>query len=146
MGMRVRVGNTNAALLRGEEDLNLWSEEELIRGQRKSKRGRWEGKPPTVVPRAIHDELVRRRLGQAGELLRESLVDAVVLLRTVVTDDDAAYSDRIKAAQLIMDRVMGRAPETVKLEVEPAWAQAIRGALVTQIVSNDVIDVRAAGA
>lgn len=129
---RIGVGNTNLAILNGDEDLSLWDDEELIRGQRRDRNGRWSGRPPKVVPTAVHAELVRRRLSKAGELLRESLVDAVLLLREVVTDDDADYGDRIKAASLIIDRVMGRAPEnmTIKVEHEPPWAVAIRAALV----------------
>jgi hypothetical protein len=128
---RVRVGKTNLAILNGDEDLSLWSEEELIRGQRRDRNGRWSGRPPKIVPAAVHNELVRRRLSAAGEVLRESLVDAVTLLREVVQDKDALYSDRIRAANLIMDRVLGKAPEQVRLSVseEPPWAIAIRAAI-----------------
>lgn len=52
--MRVRVGNTNTAILSGEEDLSLWSEEELVRGRRRAKNGKWVGRPPAVVPKALH--------------------------------------------------------------------------------------------
>ena len=141
MGKRVRVGNTNAAILNGEMDLSVWGDEELVRGYRKDKNGRWSGRPPTIVPRAIHDELVKRRLAQAGEMLRESLVDAVVLLRTVVTDEEAQYSDRIKAAALIMDRVMGKAPDKLTVEIEPLWAQALRTAVVPIGIVNNAHDV-----
>lgn len=141
MGMRVRVGNTNTAILRGDMDLSVWSEEELIRGQRRAKDGRWTGRPPAVVPKAIHDELVKRRMSKAGEMLRDSLVDAVELLRQVILDDDAQYSDRIKAAQLVMERVMGKSPERVEIAVEPPWATALRHALVDVDVVGTVIDV-----
>jgi hypothetical protein len=128
---RVGIGMTNLAILNGDEDLSLWSEEELIRGQRRAKNGKWQGRKPKVVPVAVHNELVRRRLSQAGELLRESLVDAVTLLREVVQDEEAQYSDRIKAATLIMDRVMGKAAEhvTLTLQEEPPWAKVIRAAI-----------------
>jgi hypothetical protein len=130
---RVRVGKTNLAILNGEHDLSLWDDEELIRGQRRDRNGRWSGRPPKVVPSAVHAELVRRRLSKAGEVLRESLVDAVTLLRQVVQDEDAQNSDRIKAANLIMDRVLGKAPEhvTFTLQEEPPWAVAIRAAIGT---------------
>jgi hypothetical protein len=126
---RVRVGAVNTAILSGKLDLSVWGEDELIRGQRRAKNGKFQGRPPKIVPKAIHDELVRRRLSKAGDLLDESIVDAVLLLRQVVTDDEAQYADRIKAAQLIMDRVMGRAPQTVRLEVEPPWVAALAGAI-----------------
>jgi hypothetical protein len=128
----VFIGETNQAIMRGDEDLTLWDDEELIRGQRRDRNGRWSGRPPKVVPTAVHGELVRRRLSKAAELLRESVVDAALLLREVVTDEDADYGDRIKAANLIIERVMGKTPESllVKVEHEPPWAVAIRAALV----------------
>ncbi len=100
-GRRIQVGKANAAILDGTADLSLWDEEELLRGQRKSRNGKFQGSPPKMVPKKIHDELVKRKLSRAYELLNESIVDAVLVLREVVTDDEADYSDRIKAATLI---------------------------------------------
>lgn len=65
----VWVGKANSAILAGTEDLSLWSEEELLRGQRRGKNGRWVGPRPKVVPTAIHQELVQRRMLNAHDLL-----------------------------------------------------------------------------
>src|SRR5688500_3570828 len=65
----IHVGKSNTAILRGEADLSSWSEEELIRGQKRSASGRWQGRPPKVVPKALHDELVKRKMSKAYELL-----------------------------------------------------------------------------
>lgn len=70
----IRVGESTVAILNGEEDVSLWSDEELTRGQRKDKNGTWVGRPPTVVPKALHDELVRRKMSKAFELLRDNVV------------------------------------------------------------------------
>lgn len=132
----VYIGNTNQAILSGEADLSIWTDEELMRGQRRDRNGKWGGRPPKVVPTAIHNELVRRRLSKAGELLNESVVDAVQLLRKVVVDDDANYADRIKAAVIIMERVMGKTPDRVELtaEVKP-WEVALRNGIVRTVSS-----------
>ena len=50
MRARVRMSDTNTAILRGELDLTAWSEEELIRGQRRARNGHFQGRPPRVVP------------------------------------------------------------------------------------------------
>lgn len=139
----IRVGKTNEAILNGDMDLTAWSEEELLRGQRRAHTGRFTGRPPKVVPMAVHNELVRRRMSKAADLLNESIVDAVLLLRQVVTDEEAAYTDRIKASQLILDRVMGKAPERIELSLEPPWATALRAAMNTPVLSpNGTIDVQ----
>jgi len=130
----VYVGKTNQAILAGEADLSIWTEEELMRGQRRDKNGKWGGRPPKVVPTAVHNELVRRRLSKAGQLLNESVVDAVKLLQKVVVDEDANYADRIKAAVIIMERVMGKTPDRVEIsaEVKP-WEIALRNGIVTTV-------------
>src|SRR4051812_38504065 len=77
---KITLGKSNLAILSGEADLSLWTEEELIRGQRRAANGRWMGRPPKVVPKAVHDELVKRKLSKAYDLLDESIYDAVAVL------------------------------------------------------------------
>ncbi|HWJ62106.1 MAG TPA: hypothetical protein VNS19_09045 [Acidimicrobiales bacterium] len=130
-GTSISLGKTNAAILSGEEDLTLWSEEELVRGQKKGKNGRWTGRKPKVVPTAVHHELTRRRMGQAYELMREDLVAAVQVLGDVVRDSEASNRDRLRAAELIMDRVLGKATERVEVKLAPEpWEQLLVGSVV----------------
>lgn len=128
MSGRIRVGNTNLALMRGDEDVREWSDEELIRGQRRAKNGKWAGRPPGVVPKVVHDELVRRKLSKAYELMNDNLNDAVALLGEIVRDPTAENRDRLKAADMIIDRVMPKQIQPIALvdEPEPRWAAALR--------------------
>lgn len=139
----IQIGKANMAILNGTEDLSLWDEEELLRGQRKSRNGKFHGRPPTVVPKAVHDELVRRQMEQAVIEMRESLVPAVKLLRQVVEDEEADYGYRIRAAQLIIERLMGKTPERVQLSVAPPWAVALETMIETarpQLMQAEVIE------
>lgn len=138
---KVSIGKTNMAILSGEEDLSIWSEEELIRGQKKGKNGRWTGRKPKVVPAVIHNELTRRRMGEAYDVMRDDLVGAVQLLGVVVRDPDASNRDRLKAAELIMDRVLGKATERVEVKLSPEpWEQLV----VDGIVDFGIIDTTGA--
>ncbi len=114
----------------GEEDYSDWTDDDLCRGYRSPR----STKLPARIPRAIHDELVRRKLSKAYDLLRDSLVDAVRVLIEIVQSPAASEADRIRAATLIMDRVMGKAPEqiNVSVEQEPPWAVAIRDMYASQ--------------
>ena len=134
----VYPGRATMAILEGSEDLSLWDEEELLRGQRRGKNGTWSGRPPKVVPKAIHDELVRRKMSKAHDLLRDNLVAAVEVLVGIAKDKRAQNSDRLKAASLIMDRVLGKVPDHVVLteDQEPAWAKAIRAGMVQAIIAQ----------
>lgn len=135
----VRVGIMGTRILTGQEDLTLWSNEELIRGKRRDKNGGWMGREPVVVPKAIHDELVKRTLDEAHTEMVNSLVDAVKLLGTVVNDTKADNKDRLTAAKMIIDRTMGREPLRVDVQVRAAWEDALEGAVVTVGELGEVI-------
>ena len=136
------LGQTNAAILRGEDDVSAWDDEELLRGQRRNKNGKWSGKAPTVVPKAIHDEWLNRRMRAAHDLLQESTLDAIQVLKDVMGDPDADAAVRVKAASLIIDRVLGKTPERIDLRADERkpWEDAIVAALVVPSASG-VLDV-----
>lgn len=145
----VRVGKMNTKIMTGQEDLSVWSDEELKRGQRKDKNGRWQGRPPSIVPKAIHDEMVRRTMEKAATMMNDNLEAAVACLVDIVKGADVEDKDRIKAASMIIDRVMGRTPEKVELtaQVKP-WQTAVQGGIVRVPRSalpaadeEDIIDV-----
>ncbi len=92
-----------------------------------------------------HREAVAVTLRNAQKLLNESTLDAVRLLGDVVRNPCAKDSDRIKAANIILDRVLGKTPEHITVDVhEPPWAMAIRDMYRTQgplqVGPGDVID------
>lgn len=137
---RVRVGKTNLAILNGDEDVRQWSDEELRRGQRRDKNGGWVGRPPRIVPKAVHDELVRRQYDEAATILRDSLVDAVKLFAEIVRDPQADPAVRLKAANIIVERVVGRTP--LNIRVESKWEAAIAASIVS--LPADAIEAHAA--
>lgn len=128
----VRVGPANTKVLTGEDDLSEWDDEELRRGQRRDKNGRFQGRAPVIVPKRIHDELVRRTIAGAGKLLQENLTVAVEMLIEVVKGQDTEDKDKIKAIGMVMDRVMGKTPEKVEHVGEtPKWQIAMQNGIVT---------------
>lgn len=153
---RLRVSPSTVAILNGDEDLSLWSDEELIRGQRKDKNGRWLGRPPLVVPQAVHAERARRLMGKAHELLRESTVDAVTLLRDVINNVDAPLALRVQAADLVLSRTL---PKNVAVHVglsagesEPLFLRILRNSVVSLVPGelgsgddSDIIDAEIVG-
>lgn len=132
---RFQPGRVNAAILAGDEDLTQWTDEELTRGQRRDRNGNWGGRPPVMVPSVVHQELTSRRMAEARELLKENTLAAVNVLIEVATDKDAPASDRVKAAGMILDRTLGRAPINLVVDAEPPWAKAIRHSTLS-IVSD----------
>lgn len=127
----VTVSPTTAGILAGELDLSSWSLEELRRGQLRGSDGKWHGRPPQVVPKAIHDELVKRKMSKAFDLLRSNTYKAVKVLAEIATDKSADPAVRVKAASEILDRALGKAPEHVSLDIEmQPWQRAIAQSIV----------------
>lgn len=126
----VRVGAANTAVLVGADDLSDWSMEELKAGKRNDINGGNRGVNPVIVPKKIHDELVRRTLDEAAKKLRENLDVAVSALTEIVADKTVDAKDRLKASQMIIDRVMGKNPETIKVSGDAKWEQALQAGIV----------------
>ena len=141
-GKNISLGKTNVAILNGHEDLSLWSEEELMRGQRMDRHGRWSGRPPKVVPTAVHRELTNRRMGEAFDLLRDNLVGAVQVLGTIAQDPQAPAKDRIRASEIIIERVLGKQPQAIAIVNEP-WQDLLVEAIVSgyeDVIEAEVVD------
>ena len=125
----IQLGKTNLAILAGDEDVRAWDDEELLRGQRRDRNGKWGGRPPKVVPKVVHDELVRRKLRKAYELLADSVEAAVRVLVEIATDDQADPAVRVKAATTILDKALPPKPVDVHLTHEPKWQVALEGGI-----------------
>jgi hypothetical protein len=139
---KVSVGGRNARVLNGQDDLSDWTDEELIRGQKKAKNGRWSGRRPVVVPLALHQELNNRRLNKAKEILSGSIVRAAEVLREVMDDPYAENRDKLKAAELVFKTITGRADFVLQVEAAPEKWQELLATSIVAIDSDDyVLDV-----
>jgi len=121
-------------------DLSGWSDEELRRGFRRDRNGGWSGRPPKVVPKRLHDELVKRVTDQAGRELRDNLVGAVRLYARVFQDNEAPLATRLAAADRIVDRVLGKAPVTVAASVTVQPWMEILDKIVMKDGADDIED------
>jgi hypothetical protein len=78
-----------------------------------------------------HNEDIAKTLRKAENICRKNTLDAVKLIGQVVRDPAAKDSDRLKAAGMILDRVWGRAPEHVTVDLhQPPWAVALRDMMI----------------
>lgn len=131
----VRIGAAATRIITGQDDLSEWDDEELRMGQRRDKNGRFQGRVPKIIPKAIHDELVRRTLSDANELMRENLPAAVQVLVKLAKSNAVEPKDRLRAVNMIMERVMGKSPDKVEISGTSPWLVALQGGIVT--VDND---------
>ncbi len=128
----VEISPASAAVLHGEVDLSIFDDEELLGGRKRSADGSFKGRPPQVLPTEFLHELNRRRFSRAHALLASSLEDTIRMLLSIVNSEESADSDRIKAAEILLDRTLGKPTERVQLGIdgEPKWQRLVATAIV----------------
>lgn len=113
----VRVSGRMAQLLRGEITVDDLDDEELRRGQLRSANGTFSGHPNDMVPREMHDEMMRRLLRRGQDKIRKNFFDAVDTIVDVMnnSEEDAL---RLKAATYLYERLAGKTPEKLEISGE----------------------------
>lgn len=106
------------ALERGDVDLDDWDNEELKRGYRRARDGTFRGRPPNVIPRVVHQELVARVKSKVQQEMLMVMDESVVpVLRDAMRGnlDPETAQVQLRAAQWLYERVFG--PDPIKVEV-----------------------------
>lgn len=112
---------------------------ELARGQLMDKNGNFTGRPPTVVPRAFFDACIRELLKRGSELYKENYISAINAMTAIANDTNAKASDRIKAAEFVIQRLEGKVPDKLEVTVsDNPFAQMVEGA-IAEIQSDAAI-------
>lgn len=105
-----------------------WDDEEILRGrQRNASGGFSRGLLQTRHPNDEHAEHIQRVLSEGLTLLRSNLPSAIRTLAEVCNDKNAPSAARVRAAELILDRVLGKAPQTVHITGTSPFEQLIAG-------------------
>lgn len=111
---------------------------ELARGTLADKNGNFQGRPPKFVPRQFLNACTRELLRRGGEMYRGSYVDAIEAMTTIANDPRQKASDRIKAAQFVIERIEGKVPERVVVSAEDPWQVALEG-MVAEVAEDAAI-------
>jgi hypothetical protein len=139
-GRNISLGKRNAAILNGEEDLTQWTDEELIRGQRRDKNGNWGGRPPKFIPAQVRREQNRRKITKGVDILSDSIVRAAEIFKEVMDDPEAENRDKLRAAEFVLKLVAGRADFEISVHAaEDPWLTVLRGSIVEVVaIDSDV--------
>lgn len=151
----VRVSPRMADLIAGETDLSQWTDEEVVRGQARSKRGMFEGRPPSVVPRALYEEFVRRQLEKGFSQLMADLPELVAVMLDLAKDETLDPALRLRAADMALDRVLGKPRERHDIDLgiapapeRPSYEQVLNAVVIRRgadewdghVVDAEVVD------
>lgn len=133
----VNVGKGTIDVLTGKEDLTKWSDEELMMGLRphnnRSGNRRGMALQPRVIPVEIYQELASRIVSRVRHRFAAELEYAVNEHIKIIKApfDVVPASVKLKAIELLYDRVMGKAEEHVQIDVRNTkWHRAIAMGIV----------------
>lgn len=143
---KIRISPTTADVLEDPTLVEDWDDEELRQGRRRASDGTFRGRPPIVVPTACYREIVRRQMAAAQMKMAVHLESAVDTLVAIAESPRADDSARIKAATIIMERIMGKEAQTINLKSEqPLFLGIIQGGIVStgtpqELDDPDIVD------
>ena len=136
----VQPGTYNSrtlALLAGDLPVEDLDDEELARGMCRNEDGTFPKRDPEMVPKVIHDRMMRHLMERAEEGLRRGLMDCVEAMVGIAGNDAVAPGDRMRAATFVIERVMGKTPERVLVGQEKPFEvvldKIVRGPRTRQI-------------
>ncbi len=109
------------SLLTGEIDVADLDEEELARGQCRNESGTFDKREPEMVPKSMHDRMMRELFARSDERLREGLLDAVHTMLEICNDPEVEPGVRVRTAQWIFERLRGKVPETIVFSQEKPY-------------------------
>ena len=107
-------------------------DDEISRLQLKRMDGTWNpGPKPRVVPISIAKTHAQALVQRNDKYTREVLLKTTQTFIDVLDDDMASHADKMKAAQYLQERVIGKVPDKVQMtaEVKP-WEGLVEDILV----------------
>ena len=126
----IRLQGRYALFIAGKITVEDLDDEELSRGQLRALDGSFRGRPPKVVPVELVQAMRREWLNRANTRLREALLEKGIGTLVMLADDariDPAV--RLKAAQMIIERTMGKVPDKIEVVAEDPIEALFRGIL-----------------
>lgn len=110
----VDVEGKMAQLITGELKVEDMDNEELARLQFRDRNGGFTGRPPANIPTVLVNKMRAELFKRTNGVMAESLHDAVTELARIAIEAEKE-GDRVKAIQMLLDRLQGRVPEKVEL-------------------------------
>lgn len=125
-----------------QSDVKDWDDIELQYGRRRDKNGTLTGRPPSFIPKACHQELMRRYHARVEFMMTKALPEVIPELIAIAKGHKVAQQDQVRAMNMLIERTMGKVVEHVQMTVDQPWKDALSAAMVgTDAQAAEVIDV-----
>lgn len=120
-----------AALLDGTLTVKDLDDEELDKMQIRGKGGTFGGRH-AAIPSHIAHQMSNERLRRTRTALEALSTKAIKVYEQVLDGDafhDLKVADQVRVANAVLDRLMGRAPETVHVVQDDPWSRLLGDAV-----------------
>lgn len=129
--IEVNISARMKALLDGELDVEDLDDEELIKGQLRADDGTFRGQPSLLIPRTMHQRIIRELVMRGDGKLKQYFNRALETHNEVMMNPRANPQARLEAARYIWERVAGKIPnEHVVTATVKKWEQMADEVLV----------------
>lgn len=125
---KMEVFDEEVAIAQGLLSLDDWDDEELIRGYRRTRSGKF-GKPPRFIPREVQQQAFRVLASRGTNKLQGVLLESIEQLVDLVRNADSEKV-RLEAIKEVMNRVVGKTPDIVLSGSAKPWEEALMDAIV----------------
>lgn len=129
-------------LMLGEITTADLDDEELLKGQFKDSAGGFRGRPPEVIPKALHDRMVAELFARTDKRMQARLFDVIDTMINIATSKYSEDKDKIKAATFIFERMRGKTPEVLQVTQDKPFMvmfdKIVAGARSTKFVPNEI--------
>lgn len=136
---KLDIYDEERAIAEGILSLDDWDNQELIRGYRRSRDGKF-GKPPKYIPREVQHEAFRRLVHRGNRKFREAYMQTV---EDLIELAHTSSSDKVKleAQKELLNRIVGKVPDiVVGAQMEQPWENILADSIVP--LSDEPIDMQ----
>lgn len=112
----------------GMLNMDDWTDEELIRGYRKNRNGKF-GKPPRYIPREVQLAAFRALVGRGDRNMKLAYLESVAEL-IKLAQNASSEKVRLEAIKELQNRVVGKVPDRVHVAQEQPWEGILADSLI----------------
>lgn len=127
--MYLRIQGRYAQFLNGKITVEDLDDEELAQGRLKASDGTFRGRPPRVIPAEMVQAMRREWLARAEAKLRDALMEKGIGTLVELAEDCPDPAVRLRAANAIIERTMGKVPDRVHIAAEDPVESLFRSIL-----------------
>lgn len=139
----IQVSPRAQALIDGTIDIEELDNEELARGYPRASDGTFRGRPPQIIPTAVHNRMRKELFERAEVQLKKDLPDAAAFMSKVIANEEVDIKTRLDAAKWLIERVMGKNPTQIQISADAPFMELLEELHRDPGPDKDFIDVDA---